>query len=244
MKKLLIAYLIVILFNTNCSKIRNDTTMMLCTSLETNPNLCSKTISKNLWFIYSFYLLININPVITKKAAKIKSGVITSLKINHPKKIVNIGVKKEKLATPEAGYFDNNHNQNKKPPATTTIDWKSNPQMWIIWKSRIGFSINNEKQIKIGPETITIHNNCISGISLLKFEFFAIIISKAQNSAAKNAKKSPNKLEELIIRPLSFLETDITTPEKAKINPSSLIKESFSLFFVKKSKIVNQSGIE
>ena len=93
-------------------------------------------------------------------------------------------------------------------------------------------------------ETITIHNNCISGVSLLKFEFFAIIISKAQNSAAKNAKKSPNKLEELIIRPLSFLETDITTPEKAKINPSSLIKESFSLFFVKKSKIVNQSGIE
>ncbi len=48
MKKLLIAYLIIILFNTNCSKIRNDTTMMLCTSLETNPNLCSKTISKNL----------------------------------------------------------------------------------------------------------------------------------------------------------------------------------------------------
>ncbi len=48
MKKLLIACLIVILFNTNCSKIRNDTTMMLCTSLETNPNLCSKTISKNL----------------------------------------------------------------------------------------------------------------------------------------------------------------------------------------------------
>ncbi len=48
MKKLLIAYFIIILFNTNCSKIRNDTTMMLCTSLETNPNLCSKTISKNL----------------------------------------------------------------------------------------------------------------------------------------------------------------------------------------------------
>ena len=48
MKKLLIASLIIILFNTNCSKIRNDTTMMLCTSLETNPNLCSKTISKNL----------------------------------------------------------------------------------------------------------------------------------------------------------------------------------------------------
>ena len=65
---------------------------------------------------------------------------------------------------------------------------------------------------------------------MLKFEFFAIIISKAQNSAAKNAKKSPNKLEEIIIRPLSFLETDITTPEKAKINPSSLIKESFSLY--------------
>jgi len=48
MKKLLIAYLVVVLFNTNCSKIRNDTTMMLCTSLETNPKLCSKTISKNL----------------------------------------------------------------------------------------------------------------------------------------------------------------------------------------------------
>ena len=47
---------------------------------------------------------------------------MTSLNINHPKKIVNIGVKKEKLATPEAGYFDNNHNQNKKPPATTMID--------------------------------------------------------------------------------------------------------------------------
>ena len=48
MKKLLIAYLIVILFNTNCSKIRNDTTMMLCTSLETNPQLCSKKKKKNL----------------------------------------------------------------------------------------------------------------------------------------------------------------------------------------------------
>ena len=48
MKKILVAYLIVILCNTNCSKIRNDTTMMLCTSFETNPNLCSKTISKNL----------------------------------------------------------------------------------------------------------------------------------------------------------------------------------------------------
>ena len=37
-------------------------------------------------------------------------------------------------------------------------------------------------------------------------------------------------IEELIIRPLSFLETDITTPEKAKINPSSLIKDSFSKY--------------
>ena len=66
----------------------------------------------------------------------------------------------------------------------------------------------------------------------------------SQNNAAKNAKKSPKKFEKLKIRFESKLETDITTPEKAKINPSSLIKESFSLFFVKKSKIVNQSGIE
>ena len=58
MKKLLIAYLIVLLFNTNCSKIRNDTTMMLCTSLETNPKLCSKTISKNLLF-YLLFLFID-----------------------------------------------------------------------------------------------------------------------------------------------------------------------------------------
>ena len=45
---------------------------------------------------------------------------MTSLKISHPKKIVNIGVKKEKLATPDAGYFDSNHNQNKKPPNIDT----------------------------------------------------------------------------------------------------------------------------
>ena len=47
---------------------------------------------------------------------------MTSPNISHPKKIVKIGVKKEKLATPDAGYFDSNHNQNKKPPATTMID--------------------------------------------------------------------------------------------------------------------------
>ena len=62
------------------------------------------------------------SPEITKKAAMRKSAVITSPNISHPKKIVNIGVKKEKLATPDAGYLANNHNQNKKPPATTIID--------------------------------------------------------------------------------------------------------------------------
>ena len=47
MKKKILILIIITLFNIGCSKIRDDATMVLCTSLETNPNLCSKTISKN-----------------------------------------------------------------------------------------------------------------------------------------------------------------------------------------------------
>mgnify|MGYP001368611118 FL=1 len=47
MKKKILIMIIISLFNIGCSKIRDDATMVLCTSLETNPNVCSKTISKN-----------------------------------------------------------------------------------------------------------------------------------------------------------------------------------------------------
>ena len=30
-----------------CSKIKDDASMLVCTSLETNPNLCAETVSKN-----------------------------------------------------------------------------------------------------------------------------------------------------------------------------------------------------
>ena len=47
MNKKILILIMIALFNIGCSKIRDDATMVLCTSLETNPNLCSKTISKN-----------------------------------------------------------------------------------------------------------------------------------------------------------------------------------------------------
>lgn len=47
MKKRILILIIITLLNIGCSKIRDDATMVLCTSLETNPHLCSKTISKN-----------------------------------------------------------------------------------------------------------------------------------------------------------------------------------------------------
>ena len=92
MKKKILILIIITLFNISCSKIRDDATMVLCTSLETNPNLCSKTISKNYQYnCKSFYRFIKISPEITKNAAIRKSKVITSPNISHPKKIVNIG---------------------------------------------------------------------------------------------------------------------------------------------------------
>jgi hypothetical protein len=45
-----------------------------------------------------------------------------SLKISHPKAIPNIGVRKAKLATPDAGYMDNSQSQKINPIATTTMD--------------------------------------------------------------------------------------------------------------------------
>ena len=47
MKKRILTLIIITLLNIGCSKIRDDATMVLCSSLETNPHLCSKTISKN-----------------------------------------------------------------------------------------------------------------------------------------------------------------------------------------------------
>ena len=52
-----------------------------------------------------------------------------SFKNSQPKEIPNIGVKKAKLATPDAGYIDKSHSQKIKPMVTTTIDWKRSPQM-------------------------------------------------------------------------------------------------------------------
>ena len=98
--------------------------------------------------------------------------------------------------------------------------------------------------VKIGPETITIHNNCISGDTLLKLEFLAIIIRSAQNNAAKNAKISPIKFGEFKIKFILKFVTDKTTPIKAKINPRNFKNEIFSLLFVKKSNMVNHNGIE
>ena len=61
-------------------------------------------------------------PIITSVAAIITSLLNCSFKINHPNAIPNIGVRKAKLATPDAGYIDRSHNQNMKPIATTIID--------------------------------------------------------------------------------------------------------------------------
>lgn len=47
MKKKIIIIILITLLNFGCSKIRNDAAMMICSSLETNPHLCSETIAKN-----------------------------------------------------------------------------------------------------------------------------------------------------------------------------------------------------
>ena len=53
--------------------------------------------------IYGLFLLIQTSPNITKKAAKIKERFNVSSSNSQPKKIVKIGLKKEKLATLDAG---------------------------------------------------------------------------------------------------------------------------------------------
>ena len=58
----------------------------------------------------------------TSTAAIITLLLSCSSKISHPNAIPKIGVKKAKLATPDAGYIDKSHNQNMKPIATTIID--------------------------------------------------------------------------------------------------------------------------
>ena len=45
-----------------------------------------------------------------------------SFKNSQPNDIPNIGVKKAKLATPDAGYIDKSQSQKIKPMVTTTID--------------------------------------------------------------------------------------------------------------------------
>ena len=47
MRIILIILIMGLSITQGCSKIRNDASMMLCTSLETNPNFCSKTVSEN-----------------------------------------------------------------------------------------------------------------------------------------------------------------------------------------------------
>tara|TARA_B110000093_G_scaffold161083_1_gene182047 strand:+ start:1008 stop:1163 length:156 start_codon:yes stop_codon:yes gene_type:complete len=49
------------------------------------------------------FLLIQIKPNITKPAAIMKVKLTDSFKSSQPKNIVKMGLKKEKLATPEAG---------------------------------------------------------------------------------------------------------------------------------------------
>ena len=67
-------------------------------------------------------LLIRYMPEITRNAAIITLALSCSSRINHPNAIPKIGVRKAKLATPDAGYIDKSHNQNTKPIATTIID--------------------------------------------------------------------------------------------------------------------------
>ena len=47
MRIILIILIMGLSITQGCSKIRNDASMMLCTSLETNPNLCTETVSEN-----------------------------------------------------------------------------------------------------------------------------------------------------------------------------------------------------
>ena len=47
MRILLAIFILILSLNLGCSKIRNDASMLLCTSLETNPNFCSETVSQN-----------------------------------------------------------------------------------------------------------------------------------------------------------------------------------------------------
>ena len=88
-----------------CSKLANDASLLMCSGLETNPNFCAETISKNYWdlLLPLVGLFISINPITTNDAEKIKLDVNISSKSNQPKKIAKTGVRKEKLATPEAG---------------------------------------------------------------------------------------------------------------------------------------------
>ena len=47
MRLILIILIIGLSITQGCSKIKNDASMMLCTSLETNPNFCTETVSEN-----------------------------------------------------------------------------------------------------------------------------------------------------------------------------------------------------
>ncbi len=47
MGRISIIFLIILNIFQGCGKVTNDASMMLCTSLETNPNLCTETVSKN-----------------------------------------------------------------------------------------------------------------------------------------------------------------------------------------------------
>ena len=42
-----LTFLVIIIACFGCSKIKDDASMLVCTSLETNPNLCAETVSKN-----------------------------------------------------------------------------------------------------------------------------------------------------------------------------------------------------
>ena len=61
-------------------------------------------------------------PSMTNMAPIKKSVLNCSPKNSDPKIIPNIGAKKAKLATLEAGYTDNSQNHNPNPAATTIDD--------------------------------------------------------------------------------------------------------------------------
>ena len=74
-------------------------------------------------------LLITYIPITTSVPDSIMFEFKGSFRNSQPKEIPNIGVKKAKLATPDAGYIDKSHSQKIKPMVTTTIDWKRSPHM-------------------------------------------------------------------------------------------------------------------